>query len=411
MSVPLEPIRVLLIEDDQEDYLIARDLLANGRRCRFELKWAATLVDGIRMAGAATDVILLDLTLPDSRGWETFDRLRAAVREVPIILLTGLSDEDLGVRAVQEGAEDYLIKGRLDAALLQRTLRYAIERNKSREELMQVAEALRVRTEQMADDLRLAREVQLSMLQRQYPSFPAMAGREAGLRFAHVYLPSRFVSGDFFHVLPIGAAEVGVFIGDVMGHGVRSALVGAILRGLLEEMKPVADNPDKLLTELNRAMIGILQVPGQLIFASAFYIVINVSTGAARFANAGHPMPILNRPSTRETVALAMTPQQIGPALGIQHDPAYLAVAATLRPGDTLLINTDGVCEALNGAGDDYGRDRLMACLREGMDRPVHELLEQVMRDLKSFCGDREFEDDVCMVGIALLPAAGCTGE
>ncbi|MCE9615864.1 MAG: SpoIIE family protein phosphatase [Lentisphaerae bacterium] len=400
MEQPAEPIRVLLIEDDEEDYVIARELLGGGRGCRFDLHWADSLASGLQRAADGVDVILLDLTLPDSRGWETFERVSARVPQVPVILLTGLSDEALGVRAVQEGAEDYLIKGRLDAALLQRALRYAIERNKSREELKQVAEALRVRTEQMADDLRLARDVQQAMLLRQFPSFPPEAGREASLRFAHVYRPSRFVSGDFFHVLPLSGWEAGIFIGDVMGHGVRSALVAAILRGLLEEFRPVAGDPAILLTRLNRALIDILQMPDQLIFASAFYAVIDARTGGLVYANAGHPVPLCNRATTGETVPLPTEADQIGPALGMGRAPVYATVAGQLLPGDTMLIYTDGVCEAQNAGGQEYGRARVVGCMHRGVGCPVGALLRVVMEDLEAHVGGDEFDDDVCLVGM-----------
>ncbi len=93
---------------------------------------AQTLSDGLeKLAEIHPDIILLDLSLPDSQGFETFDRTIAAAPKIPIVMLTGLADDDLAIRAVQAGAQDYLVKGQVDGNLLARTIRYAIERKQS----------------------------------------------------------------------------------------------------------------------------------------------------------------------------------------------------------------------------------------------------------------------------------------
>jgi len=130
--MPTEAIRVLLIEDDEDDYVITGEFLAEAQGETFNLKWASTLADGLtQLRNGDFDVILLDLTLPDSHGWRTFVDTHSHAPDVPVILLTGTNDESLGVQAVQQGAQDYLVKGNTTTYQLTRAIRYAIERKRT----------------------------------------------------------------------------------------------------------------------------------------------------------------------------------------------------------------------------------------------------------------------------------------
>src|SRR5205814_6053984 len=143
-------------------------------------------------------------------------------------------------------------------------------------------------------DLKMAREIQLTMLPQQYPSFPRSAPQPDSLfQFTHRYLPSGTVGGDFFTISALSDHEAAVFICDVAGHGVRSALVTAMVRALVEELKPVATDPGQFLTKLNRDLHAILKQTGML--TTGFYLVADGKTGIMRFANAGHPKSLLVR--------------------------------------------------------------------------------------------------------------------
>jgi DNA-binding response OmpR family regulator len=129
-------VDVLLIEDSTSDAILVEQMLEEAMGDRFTLTRLSRLSDGLdRLRSGAFDVVLLDLSLPDSRGLETFVELYDQVSQVPIVVLTGSGDQMLAVQAVQEGAQDYLIKGEVNSALLARSLRYAIERKRSAEAL------------------------------------------------------------------------------------------------------------------------------------------------------------------------------------------------------------------------------------------------------------------------------------
>jgi diguanylate cyclase (GGDEF)-like protein len=127
-----KPIEVLLIEDNPMDMLLIQRMLEKTGHTSLHISCAENLSTGIKLAAdGVIDVIILDLNLPDSLGVETFLRLKVQVPDIPIVLLSGFADEEEALKAVREGAQDYMIKGQTDGNLLVRSLRYAIERKKA----------------------------------------------------------------------------------------------------------------------------------------------------------------------------------------------------------------------------------------------------------------------------------------
>ena len=125
------PLRILMIEDNSGDVQLIREMLASQDNLSFELENVGRLALGLqRLSEQPPDVILLDLSLPDGRGIEILDQLRAQITSVPVIVLTGTDDEQLAVSAVRQGAQDYLVKGKVDRSLLLRSIRYAMERQR-----------------------------------------------------------------------------------------------------------------------------------------------------------------------------------------------------------------------------------------------------------------------------------------
>ena len=127
----IKPISVLLIEDNADEAVLIQIYLSNAMKVPLEVKHVDRLSKGLDyLKSGAVDVVLLDLGLPDSQGLSTFEKAHAEAPEVPIIVLTGHDDDDFAAQAVQKGAQDYLVKGRVDGSLIGRAIRYAIERQK-----------------------------------------------------------------------------------------------------------------------------------------------------------------------------------------------------------------------------------------------------------------------------------------
>jgi DNA-binding response OmpR family regulator len=143
-----KPLEVLLIEDNPGDTRLIREMIADTRTTDFNLVSANTLKAARQMLpGHDIDVILLDLSLPDSRGLDTFNAIRECLPEAPIVVLTALDDEDTAIEALHKGAQDYLVKGQVDGELLSRSLRYAVERQRLLSEL----DSARERQEQLRE--------------------------------------------------------------------------------------------------------------------------------------------------------------------------------------------------------------------------------------------------------------------
>ena len=141
--VELQPIRVLLVEDNRGDARLIGETLAGVRSAQFELAHVERLTEALeRLRQERFDVILLDLLLPDSQGLDTLVRAHAEAQGVPIIVVTAVDDDPLALKALQSGAQDYLIKGQMEARLLDRAIRYAIERKRAEETLARQAQEL-----------------------------------------------------------------------------------------------------------------------------------------------------------------------------------------------------------------------------------------------------------------------------
>jgi len=273
--------------------------------------------------------------------------------------------------------------------------------------LAQSRKELRTRNTQMEDDLNMAREIQLTMLPQQYPTFPSWAPlSESAFQFTHRYLPAGSVGGDFFTVSALSENEAGVFICDVAGHGVRSALVTAMIRALAEELKPLATDPGQFLSKLNSDLHSILKHTGTPMLTTAFYLVADWRTGTMRYANAGHPKPLLIRRNARQVEPLANAAGKSEPVLGLFEDAAYRTSEVKLSPEDIVMLFTDGLYEVQDRNDELYSQAMLVAGVQRRAQLPAPQLFDELLAEIRRFSGDIGFADDVCLVGIEYVGAA-----
>lgn len=403
-----ERVKLLLIEDNPSDARLIEVMLEHAGNGLFEIEHVERLEAGVqRLAQGGINVVLSDLSLPDSDGLDTFARLHAQAPQIPIIVLSGLNDTRLALKAVHEGAQDYLIKGEVDGQLLVRAMRYAIERKRMSQQLAHYADELRAKNAQLEADFNMAREIQEMFLPQQYPTFPhSAAPEESALRFSHRYLPAAAVGGDFFNIFAITDTTAGIFICDVMGHGMRAALITAIMRGLVEELKPVAADPGKFLTEINRSLNAILRRTREPFLATAFYVVADVVSGELRFSSAGHPSPFHIRREAGQIEPIKFWDPRHGPALGLFDKSVYPASRCPIAVNDVILLFTDGLYEVDNPVQEEYGQERLLTAVRQRYQLPTERLLDELLEDVQRFSTAKEFEDDVCLVAMEIARLA-----
>jgi phosphoserine phosphatase RsbU/P len=402
------PAPLLVVEDSPVYAEILQRLLSTlGADLPFAPKWVDTAEKAIEEISRENyTLVLLDYKLPGADGLTVLTHIRSlpSSRQPAVIVLTGMGSEAVAVEAMKCGAKDYLPKDSLDAPSLVRAITSTLERKRLEEQVARYTDELREKNTQMETDLNLAREIQQAFLPQSYPTFPRDAiAPESALHFHHRYHPTGAVGGDFFDVLPISDTEAGVLICDVMGHGVRAALVTAMVRGLAEELLPTAAEPAKFLTEINHRLLVTLAQTRSPMFASAFYVVIDLARGELRYSNAGHPHPLLVRRSAGLVESLDCPGSRPGPALGVFEESVYPLCRKALARHDLIVLFTDGIYEAEGADGKEYGQDRLLAAVRQRTDLPVDQLFDELLAEVQEYAGKQGFADDVCIVGAEVV--------
>ncbi len=273
--------------------------------------------------------------------------------------------------------------------------------------LAQSRKELRVKNQQMQDDLKMAREIQFTMLPQQYPFFPRVgAPSQNAFQFTQRYLPSGTVGGDFFAISALSESEVGVFICDVAGHSVRSALVTAMIRAIVEELKPVATDPGRFLTRLNSDLHAILKHTGSPMLTTAFYLVADSRSGELRYSNAGHPKPLVIRRDAGKVEPLAEFGRKSQPVLGLFASATYQTSEIKLAPGDMAMLFTDGLYEVQDAKEELYSQDLLVGAVQRRVRLPASQLFDELLDEIREFSAEKAFSDDVCLVSLEFEPPA-----
>jgi len=276
-------------------------------------------------------------------------------------------------------------------------------RKRAEQELARVAAELRTKNQALEEDLGMARELQNALLPQQFPRFPRGAEEaDSAIHFHHFYRPSTAVSGDFFDVFEIEANVAGLFICDVMGHGVRAALVASILRALVNELEPVWKEPSEFMGQLNRALRRILKHTRLPLFASAFYVVADLATGTLTHTNAGHPCPLRVRGSGAPGALQRLDGCKLGPALGLLDDAEYPSARTAVVMPETVLLFTDGLFEVEAQDGSLYDYQALRQAVGELRGLKAADLCHSIVDRVCQFSGQQEFGDDVCLVAMEI---------
>ena len=457
-------VEILIVEDSLTQSMKLQHILQRHEH------HVTTTRDGIEaleaIAKKKPSLVITDINMPRMNGYELCQKIKddPALTETPVILLTSLSDPKDILKGLECGADNFIVKPYDEEFLLSRiqyvlanqelrkqhagqpvteiffaghkyqltsqrihsidlllsTYETAVQKNlelsRAKELLEQQAEQLREKNAMMEAELDLARELQTAFLPRDYPKIPPDAPPpESALKFCHRYRTTTELGGDFFDILKISPTEAGVFICDVMGHGVRAALVTAIIRGLVEELETTAGaDPTRFLCEINEGLCAVLKETATPLFASAFYGVIDVVSGTVRYANAGHPSPYHLRCATgaasdgaRKVERLDPDEKKPGPALGVFENSNYATSRRALTAGDLLILFTDGLYEVEGENGVFYDQEKLVAAIARRSGEPAEALFDGLLDEVKAFSAIKDFDDDVCLVGVEVARISG----
>lgn len=329
---PRERLRVLLVEDDEGDAFLVSELLAEADAA-VDLVVAASLTEARRHI-AGVDCVLLDLGLPDAQGLDGLRQVLEMPGSAAVCVLTGRSDEHLGIGAVAKGAQDYLVKGQVDGILLTRALRYAVERKRADENTRRLREIE-------------LRQAESARLERGLLPQPLMETDEVAVNT--FYRPGRhaaLIGGDFYDVVQTRPDRIDLIVGDVCGHGVDEAALGVELRVAWRALVLAGVPDDEVLPALEQVLISERRL--REIFASVAAVRLDLADNRATVRLAGHPPPLLL--AGGRATAVAAPP---GLLLGIRpRRPVAYDIQFTTDDW-SLLMYTDGLIEGRTGVGDE----------------------------------------------------------
>ncbi len=326
----LGPTRVLLIEDDDGDALLVEELLIDVGAA-VELQRVRSLAEA-RPYLAGVACVLLDLGLPDTHELEGVRWLQAHRPDVAVVVLTGLADEYLGEHAVRAGAQDYLVKGQVDGQLLDRVIRYAIER---------------VRSEEVQRELREARIYAEENTRLERGLLPSPLVSDPELTVASRYSPGGqrlLLGGDFYDVVQAADGWVHAVVGDVCGHGPDEAALGVSMRVAWRTMVLAARPTVEVLTTLDQVFAH--ERHKKALFTTLTMLSIDPSRRFVRVYLAGHPPPLVITPG-----GVRQLEAPLRPPVGIGDGSVWPSADLPLDRRWSILMYTDGLIEGRIGAG------------------------------------------------------------
>lgn len=365
MSVSPAAQKLILIVDDTPTNI---GVISGALKDSYKTKIATNGEKALALASAEDkpDLILLDVMMPEMDGYEVCSRLKAdpTTREIPIIFLTSQTSADDETHGFAVGAVDYVHKPFSPAVVRARVRSHIL----LREARAQLAEQLLA----LNTELEMARKIQLSILPHQLPK---LAGLDIAVRFH----PMASVGGDFYDFINIDDQHLGILLADVSGHGLPSALIASMLQVALAGQVDHASEPGKVLSGLNKALCGKFTEN----FVTAAYIYVDIEKKMLRYAGAGHPPVVRCRGSN----VTAGTILENGIVLGMVDEATYEALELPLEPGDRYVLYTDGIVEAANPNGEQYGTEGLRRFVEENHSLHTGQIADAILREITAWVG------------------------
>ncbi len=248
-----------------------------------------------------------------------------------------------------------------------------------------------IEKERMEEELKIARDIQETLLPKELPAIE-------GMTFHASFMPHSEASGDYYDFLMIDENRLGIVVADVSGHGVGAGLVMAMTRAILRTHAVNEYSPDKLLKKINP---WIHEDTLSTMFVTMFYGVLDVDKGLMKYTSAGHNQGLVYSREAKRIRILKPGGIPLGAASSASFDNLCTLNQITLKKGDVFLQYTDGVTEAQNADGEEFGEERLIESIRKSRANTPKELIEKIIDDLNVFMGKSTFHDDITLVSFS----------
>lgn len=365
--------RVLIADDDPISPRLLRQVLGNDG---YQLEFVETGDAVLRAARALRpDLLLLDVNLPDMDGFDICRTLRGEpeVAELPIIMLTALTDRAARLQGIEAGADDFISKP-FDQVELTARVRAVLRLNRYR----RAQEAY-----QLQQQMEMASAIQQQLLPRGVPGI-------RGLEIAARYRPAAQVGGDLYDFI-VRDGRLYTVAADVSGHGVASAIFMSNARSAVRTLLDITADIPSLAEGLNARIVDDSGDSGMFVS-----MVIGSYDPGARclgIVNCGHPEPVIVRHDNRvETIKASAAP------IGTMQPLGAMLAEVRLEPGDMVCFYTDGLVEAANAGHEMFGRPRLEWTLRSAAGRSLDDVADALIAEVEEFHGERGLEDDLTLV-------------
>jgi phosphoserine phosphatase RsbU/P len=371
----LSESRILIVDDVKANV----DVLVQALRGDYRLSVALDGASALRsLERSPADLVLLDIMMPGLDGYEVCRQVRAAeaTRDIPVMFLSSLEDVKDKARGFEVGGNDYLTKP------------FEILEVKARVRSLLKAKAYADAVkEAVARDLRIAREIQMGIL----PADLGAATRDTGLEVQAIIEPARKVGGDLYEVLRADDDRVVVAVGDVSGKGVPAALFMAVAVTVLRTLARHLADPAEILRRLNDELA---QQNPRGMFVTIQCLVFDFAATRVTVAGAGHHQLVILAPGQVPRMAFPST----GRPAGLMPFNPIEGESMALTPGDTFVLFSDGVSEAMNAADEFFGDERLLAQLEAGATGSPADIVRGLLDAVRDFAGAAPQSDDITIL-------------
>ncbi len=374
-----DPFKILVVDDEVDlEPLMLQRMRRHIRAGQYSFVFAHNGIEALERLReeADIDMVLSDINMPQMDGLTLLEQIPKVDPNIRSVIISAYGDMKNIRTAMNRGAFDFVTKP-LDFDDLQIT----IERTVSH--LIEWRDALSSRDKlvMLQNELDVATKMQQSILPTKFPSGPDYRS------FASME-PARNVGGDFYDVIPLENGRIGLTIADVSGKGVPAALFMMSSRTLLKGAAIGNHEPGDVLREVNNLLVEDNET---MMFVTLFYALYDPHSGLLTYANGGHNAPLIRHADGSST----LLPLTGGIALGVIDGIEYEQAEVRLERGETLILYTDGVTEAMNEAEEEFGLDRLAAVLTSHPSNDPEEVNGAIFEAVRAFAGDAPQSDDI----------------
>jgi len=374
--------KILVVDDEPDlEHLVRQRMRREIRSGQYSFRFAHNGVEALEILNEEQDIdmVLSDINMPRMDGLTLLQQIPQVDPNIRSVIVSAYGDMKNIRTAMNRGAFDFITKP-IDFE----DMKVTIQRTLSHLKLWREALESRDKLVALQNELSVANKMQQSILPTSFPKGP-------GFDIFGSMKPARDVGGDFFDVLYLEDGRIGLVVADVSDKGVPAALFMMSSRTLIKGAAVGHDAPGKVLSEVNQ----LLQAENDAaMFVTVFYAAFDPASGRLAYANGGHNTPLVVHADGRATVL----PPTGGIALGVAPGFAYEERTTTLQPGDYVVLYTDGVSEAENEQGDQFGLERLREVFANEMPQDSRAANAAVFAAVEAFAGEApQFDDVTCL--------------